>query len=146
MRSDLKMSGKWKSRALIPACWMLYSFYFAAHNYLIRLFEGKPVSWWRTLALWLVGGFIWATLTPCIIRIARRLPVTRSTWRRSVAIHLCRAVFFSCLVCAVFITVYSLLFAQDSPANFEYIRHFTSVLVTDSQYLFLKYWVIIRPS
>lgn len=137
------MPARWKRRALILACWMLYSLYFAAHNYLIKLYEGTPVSWWRTLALWLAGGLIWATLTPFIIVLARRFPITRTTRIRAVAIHLCWAIFFSFLVCALFISVYSLLFAKDSPANFEYVRHFTSVLVDDSQYQFLKYWVIV---
>jgi len=143
MRIDFRQS-KWLGRwALIFACWTLYSLYFAAHAYFIQRYEGGTVSWWRTMSMWLTGGYIWALLTPLIIRLARRYTFTRRTWGRALCIHLGWAACFNFLVYALFLIIYAFVFFESNVAEFPFWENYSYSLVANSQYQFLKYWVVV---
>src|SRR5215510_6093356 len=47
-----------------------------------------PIRWERIFAVELSYAYIWAALTPFILWLARRFPIERSHWIRSLLIHL----------------------------------------------------------
>lgn len=93
--------------------------------------------------MWLTGGYIWALLTPLIIRLARSFPFTRRTWGRAIIIHFAWAVVFNFLVYAIFLSIYALFYVETRFADFQFREYYSQSLVTNSQYQFLKYWVVV---
>src|SRR5207244_1871225 len=48
---------------------------------------GRTISWGRALAVNIPFYYLWALLTPLLIRLARRFPLTRGRWGASLAVH-----------------------------------------------------------
>ena len=49
--------------------------------------RGRPVAAARSLTAWLTCGYLWAALTPLVVGLARRYPLSGPEWRRSAAAH-----------------------------------------------------------
>src|ERR671917_68225 len=87
----------WRPWGIIFVGWTLYGVFFACQTYLNSAYYGKPTPFVRTLMVWLICAYLWALLTPSIIRIARRFPVERGQYLRSTAVHLFASALFSSL-------------------------------------------------
>lgn len=70
---------------LIFALWSLPALVSASQAY-VR--ERGATSWLRTLAFQLPSWWIWALLTPLVLRLAERHPIGRTGWVGPVALHL----------------------------------------------------------
>lgn len=127
---------------VIFVCWTIYGLHFAAHDYLRNVYDGIPVSWSRLLLLWLTGGYVWAALTPLIISLARRFPVTRQNWHKPVLFHTGCAVFFACLVPGIFTLLYQFLFVKTG-APFSAFKYYQSHLILNAPFNPPKYWIIV---
>jgi two-component system, LytTR family, sensor kinase len=120
----------------------VYALHYTAHDALRDAYAGTPIRWGRLLSLWLTGAYIWALLTPLIIWLARRFPVTRRNWVRPALFHTCCAVFFALLVSAVFTCLYQLIFAN-TDAPFSPAKFYQNFIVLNARFYLPKYWIIV---
>lgn len=67
--------------------WALCALVFAAQSHVAAAVRGQPLPWGGTLAAWSVWSGAWALLTPAMLWLARRLPVTRRDVWRALALH-----------------------------------------------------------
>jgi signal transduction histidine kinase len=79
-------------RRLLPwlwiwAGWTTLALLLGASTALTYLSTGRVASWGITLVRALAEWWLWALLTPVVVLLARRFPLTRDRWRRSVAVH-----------------------------------------------------------
>lgn len=51
--------------------------------------RGREADFWEMAAYTLPDWFLWAALTPFVVWLARRVPVTRGRWVRAILFHLC---------------------------------------------------------
>jgi two-component system LytT family sensor kinase len=128
--------------ALIFACWTAYALHFATYDYLGKVYDGTPVKWGRLMLLWLTGAYIWALLTPLIIWLARRFPVTRQNWYQPVLFHTGCAVLFACLVPGIFTLVYQFLLVKTG-VPFSPFKYYQYHLVFNAPFNPPKYWIIV---
>ncbi len=68
--------------------WTVAGLFFFSQSLVQKVATGEPTPWWHYLTSWLVGMYIWALLTPLILRLGRRFPFTRKNWLRRTALHL----------------------------------------------------------
>ncbi len=80
---------------------------------------GSTISWAEAGTGWL-DWYIWAALTPLVVWLARRLPVTAGNWPRSVAVHVLLGAVVSAVELGLFLVAASgyneLFMGRDLPS------------------------------
>jgi two-component system LytT family sensor kinase len=132
----------WMLWGIIFGSWTLYGAFFACQAYLNSAYYGKPIPFGRTLMVWLICAYLWALLTPFIIRLARRFPVERSQYLRSTAVHLFASALFSSLQLALYVFARQWLLG-DTSRPFSPLQSFQNILVAEFHTGLLLYWSIL---
>src|SRR5262245_40804647 len=68
--------------------WTLLAFFTASRRIIASVSSGRPIAWHEELLSHLGAWYVWALLSLVIMRLARRFPFERQTWRRALAVHL----------------------------------------------------------
>jgi sensor histidine kinase YesM len=142
MRSDfvdLRRPATW---GLLFACWTALAAFFAGQVYLHNVYEGRPASWWSLLAVWLVCFYLWALLTPPIVRLALRFPLGREGYLKSVAVHLPAGVLLSLLQIGAYVVLSRLLFAAAVDPSALW-RSFRGLVVEEFHASLVIYWSVV---
>src|SRR5579863_9626328 len=94
--------------------WTFVALFFASQTYLSYKYSGGEAHWRIVLEINLCQWYVWGLLAPGIIWLARRFPLERGRWARSVAIHLPASVAVALLKWAMdnFLRHYLLGFSQ----------------------------------
>ncbi len=71
---------RWARWALLAALWTLPGLAALSYYYLNLVVTAQPAAWTYALVSTLPWWYTWALLTPGIIALARRFPITRTTW------------------------------------------------------------------
>ena len=132
----------WRPWGIIFGGWTLYGVFFACQTYLNSAYYGRPAPFVRTLMVWLICAYLWALLTPSIIRLARRFPVERGQYLRSTALHLFAGALFSSLQLALYVFARQWLLG-DTSRPFSPLESFQSILVAEFHTGLLLYWAVL---
>lgn len=71
----------------IWAVWTLLALMSAAQTAVTLSMHGVPFGWWQLIARSLADWYTCAMFTPLFFWLARRYPIARGTWKKSLAIH-----------------------------------------------------------
>jgi two-component system LytT family sensor kinase len=93
MRSTLQQ--RWRNYALCFLAWTVLGVFFFSQGLAQKVLNRDPTPWWHYLSSWLVGVYISALLTPVVLWLGHRFPISRDRWARRVALHLLFSVAFS---------------------------------------------------
>ncbi len=82
------MTARGRAAALLGA-WTLAGVFFASQLFFLYPITsgGREISFGRALLVNLPFYWLWALLTPAILGLARRFPLEKGTWKRSLAVH-----------------------------------------------------------
>jgi sensor histidine kinase YesM len=132
---------KW---GLIAAGWMLFGIFFASQVIITRAYEGRPVRLGETLAAWMICACVWLCLTPFILYLARRFPLERRRWLKSVLVHLAASASFALLQLGIYVLAALLvgLYSGQQP----FLASFRNLLIASIHFDLLTYWAIIGLS
>ena len=130
---------KW---SLIFGGWFLYAVYFGLQSYVTSAYFGRPVTWGRAFSIWFICAAIWASLTPFVIRLARRFPVDRIGRWRNIVIHLLAGALISMLQLSIYIFARQLLLPDDV-RPFSPLDALRRILVSEFHANLLIYLTII---
>ncbi len=72
----------WWKTLIFFGVWTFYGLFFALQAYINSAYVGRTVSFERTLVLWLSCGYVWAFLTPFVIRLAGLFPLEKGNLLR----------------------------------------------------------------
>jgi two-component system LytT family sensor kinase len=78
---------RWFRWALALVCWTGVGVFFASQTYLTYTTTGGKAPLGFVLELNLSEWYLWAALAPGIVWLARRCPIDRRSWARSLPIH-----------------------------------------------------------
>jgi len=78
----------WVRAALIIGAWTVLAAFLTSQMYLAYSRREIPIRWERIFLVELIYAYIWAALTPLILWLARRFPIERWKWIRSMLVHL----------------------------------------------------------
>ncbi|HWT00370.1 MAG TPA: histidine kinase [Pyrinomonadaceae bacterium] len=129
---------KW---SLIAAGWTLFGLFFAVQSIAVRAYDGRPLRVGEALSAWLLCAYLWLALTPLVLRLARRFPIERRSWRRNLPAHVAAAVLLSLLQLAAYVTIASWL--GKIPANRSFFESFRGFFVGDFHFDLLTYGAIV---
>jgi two-component system LytT family sensor kinase len=82
---------------IIVGAWTVVAVVSASQWYAFRLSSGHPAPWLPALYDNLASCWLWAAFTPAIVWLARRYPLDRGRWPRTVPLHLLFALGFAAL-------------------------------------------------
>lgn len=139
-RSDRRVGA-----AIIVVGWTLFGLFFASQSYLSQVYWGRGPRWAQALVVWMSCAFAWATLTPLMLFVARRFPLRREGWPRTLAAHLFAASFCSTLALVVYLLVRKLLALPDPAAALQ-IPPFKFLLVSEFHAGILIYCAVVGIS
>jgi LytS/YehU family sensor histidine kinase len=129
-------------RALIIAAgWTLCGLLLAAQAHVSSAMRGAPIGWLRPLAIWLAWAWIWALLTPAILRLTARYPFGRARALRSVLVHVAGSVIAVLLNLALFALVAPLVGATSAAGSWSatFLRLLGSTFLLDLP----AYWLLV---
>jgi two-component system LytT family sensor kinase len=89
---------RWLRWLLVFGIWTLIGLLDAGQYYALMVYHGREVAWWKALVMGLWDWYIWMLLAPCILRFARRFPLTSRRWPGHLLLHLVAGVFLSTVV------------------------------------------------
>ena len=81
------MRRSFRGWAWVWAGWTALAVFFAVSSSLTYLSTGRPANWSLTIARALSEWWLWALLTPIVVRLARHFPLHGARWRRSLVAH-----------------------------------------------------------
>jgi len=93
---------RWGRWGAFAAGWTLLAVFFASRDTLLDLRRNRPFNLGPELRLSLVHWYIWGGLSLFIVRLARRFPLERGRWPRSLAVHVGAALLCTSAHAAVF--------------------------------------------
>ncbi|HKC25385.1 MAG TPA: histidine kinase [Thermoanaerobaculia bacterium] len=138
LRAD---SARARKIVLILAAWTAAGLFFGSQLYsLWPVAAGRTISWGRALAVNVPFYYLWALLTPLLIRLARRFPLARGRWGASLAVH----VPLSLVVTALqLLAANALLFPADFLPGRGSATAMTDFFRMNYHANVLTYWVVV---
>jgi sensor histidine kinase YesM len=126
--------------------WTLFGLFFTCQAYIGNAYVDRYVPFGRILVPWLSLAYVWALLTPLVMKLARRFPLEQGKLLRALPLHLLVGILFSLLQVAVYLTAY--VFSREwltgnSPPASVLLRSYKSLLVAEFHFNLLVYWVLL---
>src|SRR5689334_5281696 len=88
------MSASLRKYLVIFSVWSLYGLMMAVQtHYRIVIYQHRPSPWPRVLVAEFSYAYLWFAVTPAILYLARRFPISMANWGRPVLIHALAAKF-----------------------------------------------------
>ena len=130
-------------RLILPVG-LAYWLFMATQVRLSSALGGRPIPWLKTLVLELPLALGWVLMTPVILRLGRRFPLTGPRWPRSVAVHLAVSISFVFLLYLMgsWYTPLVLGSGTQTPLLTRALRQFVIWIFGDG----LIYWSILTVS
>lgn len=87
MKVSSLLQRRWFRAVLIVGAWTVFASFLTSQMYLAYSRREMPIRWQRIFIVELIYAYIWAALTPLILRLAARFPIERAKWLRSLLLH-----------------------------------------------------------
>ncbi|MEW6731907.1 MAG: histidine kinase [Acidobacteriota bacterium] len=120
-------------------CWTFYGLFFTSKEYINLIYAGRTVSWQSMLTTWLICAYLWAFLTPPILRLSRRFPLEASSWSTSLPVHLIASCLFSLLQLCAYLAIRQ-IFTQPYPQPVNKLKY---IIVAEFHTSILIYWSVV---
>jgi two-component system LytT family sensor kinase len=121
--------------------WTLFALFFISEDAGRLLYQGRTVEWHGILVVWLTTAYAWAFLTPFVWRLARRVPIERTNWRRNGGLHLLCGLCFALVEEALFALITPVFGLPWFPRSFA--ATFRAVVPIDFHLNVIIYWLIV---
>jgi len=100
------MRRRWLARQAVNfLLWTLFAVYMALQEHYNALVMGQPMAWGRTFRAEFAYAYLWALLTPVIVRLANRFPVDQRGWYRTLPVHLVACALLTAVQKSVFVVL-----------------------------------------
>lgn len=132
----------WRKTLIFFGIWTLYGLFFACQTYINSAYVGRTVSIEQTLLPWLSCGYVWALLTPFVIKLVRRFPLEKGNLLHILLIHLFAGVIFSLMHLMIYVFLRQWI-VGDFSKPFSPLQSFQNVLIADFHANLLLYWTVV---
>jgi len=79
---------RWFRALLCIVAWTIFALFLSSQMYLAYSRGETPIQYKRIFFVELIYAYVWAGLTPLILLLARRFPIERRNWPRTIVVHL----------------------------------------------------------
>jgi len=122
--------------------WTLFGVFFALQNYVNAVYTGQPRFFPGALITWLICGYAWALLTPAVIYLAQKFPLTRGNLKRNIPVHLLAAGVAAFLHLSIFLLVQQTFFSNPQ-TKVSFWQAFQRLSVVEFHVDLLTYWILV---
>lgn len=122
--------------------WTLFGVFFSLQSYLNSIYLGRPLDFYFPFIAWTSCGYLWALLTPLILRLGRRFPIEKGALLKSLTIHLLFASFLSLLQIGMYVFVRQWLIG-DAAKPFSPLLSFQNFIVAEFHINLLLYFTVL---
>ena len=132
-----RMQFQWKVYAFVFAAYTLYLLLKILQLYFLSMHSGHPIAWGEGIGLFALWGYLWAAITPLIIRLTKRFSLSGNFFLRNAFVQLLFGIIFGSLhraATVIFVLVFapaSIKVPADVVARTFYFLHFISDGLTD---------------
>jgi sensor histidine kinase YesM len=119
--------------------WTLLAFLNAAGAHVYMASTDRPVSWGQLLAWSLTVSTVWSALTPIAYELGRRFTFDRSSWRRSLLVHLLAGIALTFLSAIIVVALDPLVTWTTTEPHVPMRAHMLSRALLDLQ----RYWYVV---
>jgi two-component system LytT family sensor kinase len=138
------MDRGWFRVASIIGIWTLFGLFLVSQTGLAFSRRDWPVNWYRIFSAELAFAYAWAALTPLVLWLARRFPLERERWPRSLAVHVLASLFIG-LATRGFRDVMFFYLVAEPDSKMTFIKLFLNVYLF-FDYGSMIYWLILLVS
>ena len=140
----------WQRRSvrwlIIFGVWTMVGLFMTSQDYLRHSRNNRPVDIFKLLFLMeLPFAYLWALLTPMLLKLARRFRIERGRVLRNSLVHIFASLFFSVITMVGISTVSTLLFVEPAARQFS-IKSLLLSIYNYFDYYILIYWLILMIS
>jgi sensor histidine kinase YesM len=132
----------WQKAIIFFGVWTLYGLFFALQAYVSSAYVGRTVSFEQILLPWLTCGYVWALLSPFVIKLTRRFPFEREKLLRVLLVHSVAGIIFSLLHLTALVFLRQWLLG-DFSKSFSPLQSLQNVLIADFHANLLLYWTMV---
>jgi signal transduction histidine kinase len=132
---DAPMSRRWVTFLWFWAGWTGLALFLGVSSSLAYVSVGNRPRWWLSIRMSLAETYVWALLTPPVMALARRFPLTRATVKTNLPLHIAASLVISFLKLIADQMLRQLLFGFS-----------TYILVTSLAPNLLFYWGIVAAA
>jgi sensor histidine kinase YesM len=132
----------WQKALIFFGIWTFYGLFFSLQAYISSAYRGRTAPFEQTLLPWLSCGYVWALLTPFVIKLTRRFPFERGKLLRILLVHSFAGIIFSFLHLTALVFIRQLLFG-DFSKTFSPFQSLQNVLIADFHANILLYWTVV---
>lgn len=144
MKIGRLLERRWIRAGLIVAAWTVLASFLTSQMYLAYSRRQMPIRWERIFLVELTYAYVWAALTPLILWMARRFPIERFKWVRSMVVHLGASLFIG-FSTRVLHDLMLFFVVSDAEWQFSWTKLLMNVyFMTD--YGVMLYWLILLIS
>lgn len=138
------LNRRWFRAILVIAAWTVFALFLSSQMYLAYSRGTTPIRYQRIFLVELIYAYVWASLTPLILWLARRFRIDRDRWVRGLLIHLAASLLIG--VATRMLHDLMLFFFLAEPGwNFSVVKLLMNVyFMTD--YGAMLYWLILLVS
>jgi two-component system, LytTR family, sensor kinase len=129
---------------LIVVIWTLFGLFLVSQTGLAFSRRDYPVDWQRIFSAELAFAYSWAALTPLVLWLARRFPLDRDHWLRSLAVHVFASLLIG-LATRGFRDLMFFYFVDNPEIKLSFIKLFLNVYLF-FDYGSMIYWLILLVS
>jgi two-component system LytT family sensor kinase len=141
MEASRILERRWARAALIVLCWTLFGLFLTSQTALMFSRRNLPVRAVRVMLAEMLFAYFWAALTPLVLHLARRFPIERQQWRKSLFVHFVASALLG-LATRMVRDIAFLLFASDYSGQFSFFKLLLSVYYF-FDYGAMMYWLIL---
>ena len=122
--------------------WTLYGVFMSVQSFVVNTRAGKPITIWYALLNDMVYAGLWMLLTPVVLNIARRFPLTKANLRKTIPIHLGASIGIALL--HKFVHTFAIVLYRMQTENFAFSWDYQlGALISYFDYGIPLYWILI---
>lgn len=129
--------------ALTFAAWTAAGLFFFTQDASRNWYWNAPTPWWSLLLTWLFSVWLFALVTPAMLRMGARFPLQRGRWLRSAPVHLVASVALALAHVAATSLVIPYLGTMGPMAPSGFLPVYKALLVIGFHGNVLSYWAVI---
>ena len=138
------LNRRWFRAVLVIAAWTVFAIFLSSQMYLAYSRGTTPIRYQRIFLIELIYAYVWASLTPFILWLARRFRIDRDRWLRALLIHLAASLLIG-VATRMLHDLMLFVFLAESGRSFSVVKLLMNVyFMTD--YGAMLYWLILLVS
>ena len=131
---------RWRKWTFYAICWTIPALVALSYYHLNRILTASEVNWLYAVMTSVPWWYVWAVMTPVILWVARKHPISRETWKRTIpSVYIPLMLFLLVIHAAINLLLFRVTGLHDT-INYGLLEvHFTSRMHVNA----MAFWTVL---